>query len=851
MTSFFKNFIFWFVLFLVMLHQSLFAQQRGQYISRSVTVAEYCRFLNCVAATDCYHLYDPKMEHAPAMIKRHGRPGKYDYECSQFIGDITISYVNRLSQARFCNWKENGEKPHSTETGVYDLTSLTNGADALGFLFLPEPNAHYRLDAKFNNVDPMLGLGSGDGFVMECKADRSISPDDKNDSCLGADVLCLEKGLENNTPNVPLLGSPLIESSTKEGSSTASKTAGTTISPIAITANLCPIKIKLIVIDDPGNEPSSVEQGGWGAVSNIFQIGETDITAEQYCTFLKAVATNNDYYELYDTNMGSDSNIACITRSGESGSYDYQVIPGREKFPITYISAGRAAAFCNWMENIENNKPIEGEESLLKGAFDITYTTNYFYKNIITPPTKNFNGTTTPGSISTTITGTNIYTSVLANTNARWSLPTEDQWCKAAYYKKALVGMDGFTKHPPLYYLYGTGDNTSPNNSIEVAQSSHNAANFCLVDSDNGLHYTEAEAPHITPVGFFKKTKSPFGLYDMSGNVDQLVLFENKDEAGTRYWAFSVRGGSWKSTHSSFERMPADGSIKADTGEIGVTSLRRPINLATTTNTIGFRLVYNAPPSPESYAHEFRYGALRIGARFWSALKQTGEDINPFSSKYRHKVNSAGMDFYNWSFGMIVPEFWHSVLVELYNMEFSPIAIGNVTEETSFQYLGRVLNHVAITTVQYTYDIVKAFGRAVNGTLFKGIGLAAKIATNLLPNAAEGAVAVATTTAAETTAATAGVVSASAVATLPGAVATLPGAVATLPGAMATLPGALATLATVAEVAGLSTPLGVAFFSATMVSGVVCSYYGDDITDAMGGFGQILNGGLHLWYRKW
>ncbi|MBX9742065.1 MAG: formylglycine-generating enzyme family protein [Chthoniobacterales bacterium] len=655
MASFFKNFIFWFVLFLVMLHQSLFAQQRGQYISRSVTVAEYCRFLNCVAATDCYHLYDPKMEHAPAMIKRHGRPGKYDYECSQFIGDITISYVNRLSQARFCNWKENGEKPHSTETGVYDLTSLTNGADALGFLFLPEPNAHYRLDAKFNNVDPMLGLGSGDGFVMECKADRSISPDDKNDSCLGADVLCLEKGLENNTPNVPLLGSPLIESSTKEGSSTASKTAGTTISPIAITANLCPIKIKLIVIDDPGNEPSSVEQGGWGAVSNIFQIGETDITAEQYCTFLKAVATNNDYYELYDTNMGSDSNIACITRSGESGSYDYQVIPGREKFPITYISAGRAAAFCNWMENIENNKPIEGEESVLKGAFDITYTTNYVYKNIITPPTKNFNGTTTPGSISTTITGTDVYLSVLANTNARWSLPTEDQWYKAAYYKKAPVGMDGFAdrKHPPLYYLYGTGDSTCPNNSIEVAQSSHNAANFCLVDAANDLHYTQTEVPHITPVGFFKKTKSPFGLYDMSGNVDQWVLFNAgfRDD-GTQKWAFSLRGGSWKSTNNCMPIL-LNGALNVDTGELGVTSMRRVSSLLIATNTIGFRLVYNVSPT-ESPAHKVDYGVLRLGARFWDGLKQTWNDLSP--SYFIQNASTASMNILNWTFGLIIPE---------------------------------------------------------------------------------------------------------------------------------------------------------------------------------------------------
>ncbi|OHE79078.1 MAG: hypothetical protein A3F67_01680 [Verrucomicrobia bacterium RIFCSPHIGHO2_12_FULL_41_10] len=91
-----------------------------------------------------------------------------------------------------------------------------------------------------------------------------------------------------------------------------------------------------------------------------------DVTVEEYCVFLNAVATT-DTYGLYDETICSNtgvtqqfeaevefqkkSNIVSIERSGSPGYYYYEPIQGCEKLPITCISWFNQARFCNWLEN--------------------------------------------------------------------------------------------------------------------------------------------------------------------------------------------------------------------------------------------------------------------------------------------------------------------------------------------------------------------------------------------------------------------------------------------------------------------------------------------------------------------
>lgn len=649
MTSRFKDFLCCFFS-LIAFCQPSFSQEEIKYRAERVTVTAYCQFLKGVAATDRYNLYDPKMACDPPMINRQGLPGAYRYQVSKLAdSNGPILYVNRLSQARFCNWKENGEKNSDTETGVYNLTFITNGIDPLNFPLQAAIAARYRVSSSNDSTsDPLLGLGSSTAyFIIDHVVENDASFSKEANNLVMGDIGSTTEISKSESATDFLLGNaaPIrmgLLSGTSDPSSESSE-----VTPSIVTKNSHPITIDLVTIDAPNNPYDSKDYGALGAVTNIFQIGKYDVTAEQYCALLKAVATSDDRYGLYDTNMGADTNVACIIRIGETNPYDYAVIPGREKFPITYASGVRAARFCNWMEH---GQPIgvEGPETTEKGAFDLTYTTNVTTNYVTTPPVKNFNGTTTPGSVQPVIEKT-VSLAVTANMNAHWSLPTEDQWYKAAYYKKSTVGWDGFTNNDGCYYAYGTGADDIPTNGIQGAKSNKNAVNFCLDDN-----YTLTNGPHITPVGTFEKTKSPFGLYDMSGNVDQWTLFPNGAINGVTQWSFGVRGGSWQSRHTS-SGVKLDGSVDPDTGEIGKTSLRRIFPVGTKVNTIGFRLVYNVPPPLESYSHFIVSIPEKLGARFWDGIWQTLTDLNPFY--FICNASTASMDILNWTFGLIIPEF--------------------------------------------------------------------------------------------------------------------------------------------------------------------------------------------------
>ena len=624
---------------------AVFADGTTTSVPYRATISEYRTFLQSTAVTDNYNLYDPKMGMDPPMIKRHGLPGAYKYTVSKMAyPDDPITYVNRMSQARFCNWKENtkhGAKSSTTETGVYDLSSMANGSDGIAFSFQAAPNATYFLSSNNNTLgisDAMLG-----GDSTYC----TLSHMEKNDSA------------PNNNPGLLGGAGPETVTLSSDDDRAGNNYLGGLYDPknfpssLAISSHPYPllaavtdpppntnlITISLVTIDDPKNANDEATYGYLGSVSTVFQMGQYDVTAEEYSACLNAVATINDDRFLYDTNMGADSTIACITRSSNVSSsagsdssaitYSYAVIPGREKFPITYISYTRAARFCNWMEN---GQPVgvEGPGTTETGSFDITRTTNYA-TNITTNYVRDITGKITGTNFTTNITIAGIIPSVTPMTNALWSLPTEDQWYKAAYYKKPTVGLDGFANSDSIYYIYGTASDDLPSNSIAGAASSKNSANFCLDGA-----YTMTSPPYITPVGTFKKTKSPFGLYDMSGNVDQWIINH------------SVRGGSWQSTNSSLS-PDNDGTIVTDTGDIGVSSMRRPMDGSTRTNTLGFRLVYNAPPPPESRAQFLENIPVMLGIRFWDGLKATTHDVN--LRYFIPHMGTAGMDTLNWTFG--------------------------------------------------------------------------------------------------------------------------------------------------------------------------------------------------------
>jgi sulfatase modifying factor 1 len=93
------------------------------------TNQQYTEFLNSVAATDTYSLYNASMgSNARGGITQSGASGSYTYAAKPNMGDKPVNYVSWFDAARVSNWLMNGgTSSSSTETGAYTLSGSTSG----------------------------------------------------------------------------------------------------------------------------------------------------------------------------------------------------------------------------------------------------------------------------------------------------------------------------------------------------------------------------------------------------------------------------------------------------------------------------------------------------------------------------------------------------------------------------------------------------------------------------------------------------------------------------------------------------------------------------------------------------
>lgn len=265
------------------------------------------------------------------------------------------------------------------------------------------------------------------------------------------------------------------------------------------------VQLDLVTVGNPGNagEWAGESYGGYGpnricgAVAYTYRIGKFEVTTGQYTAFLNAVAAT-DSYGLYSANMWSAADGCKIERMGTSGSYSYRVAADWANRSVNYVSWGDAVRFCNWLTNgqptgMQNSSTTEDGSYVLNGA-----------------------------------TGTAALMAVTRKADARFVLPTEDEWFKAAYHKN-----DGVTGN---YWDYPTGTNApnEPGNNL-LSPDPGNSANFRIGTSDDSIG-----APYWrTEVGEFENSASAYGTYDQSGNVWEFN--ETAMDATTRV----MRGGAY------------------------------------------------------------------------------------------------------------------------------------------------------------------------------------------------------------------------------------------------------------------------------------------------------------------
>lgn len=161
-----------------------------------------------------------------------------------------------------------------------------------------------------------------------------------------------------------------------------------------------------------GNPGNAADTTGYGAVPYAYKIGKYEVTNDEYCEFLNAVAKTDDN-ALYDGRMshdGDDDNYGGIVRSGDSGSYSYTVRDGMGKKPVNYVTVPSCARYANWLSNGQGK------------------------------------GDTETGSY--TVTGDEVKVpdhADLAKGNApKWVIASENEWYKAAYYDGSKQGYWAF-----------------------------------------------------------------------------------------------------------------------------------------------------------------------------------------------------------------------------------------------------------------------------------------------------------------------------------------------------------------------------------------------------------------------
>ena len=256
------------------------------------------------------------------------------------------------------------------------------------------------------------------------------------------------------------------------------------------------LSVEMVEVGNPNNADDTASNnlgGNSGAVGYTYSIGKYEVSNAEYTIFLNAVDPNGvNAVDLYDLRMGGDVRAGITFTATNPDGSKYAVKPNFGDKPVIYVSFYDAMRFCNWLHN---------------GAEEGSDTENGAYT--LLPAVDPLTGSPTNG------------VTVIRNAGAKFALPTEDEWYKAAYYQPQALGGDSDN-----YWLYPTGGNVVPNAGTPPGTAP--AANYNAAGSVNDL----------TNVGAYSTTVGFYGTFDMAGNVSEWT--ETRD--GSRR---VIRGGSW------------------------------------------------------------------------------------------------------------------------------------------------------------------------------------------------------------------------------------------------------------------------------------------------------------------
>ena len=337
---------------------------------------------------------------------------------------------------------------------------------------------------------------------------------------------------------------------------------GVTVSALLMADPARAISISWVTVGNPGNP---ADTNFTGAVAAEYRIMAFEFTNSQYAAFLNAVdPAGVNPNSIYNPAMGTGR--GGILNSGSQTGARYVVAPNMGDKPVNYVSWFDAARVANWLHNGQGNGDTE------TGAYTLA--------NSVAAP------------------------ALAVNVGARFWIPTEDQWYKAAYFNAAANGgAGGYSAYPHGFAHAAPVDATAEGvgriGEVTPVQSAP-YANFQAQATWNGLW------GNVTSVGT-NGAPSFYGAYDMAGNVAEWS--EPVSQNGIDRSTLPVRGGTWLNT------LPTDLSSSA----------RFTKAVAIEDDELGFRLV---SPVPEPAALGLASGGL-VAAVLWRVSRIRRRQAKP------------------------------------------------------------------------------------------------------------------------------------------------------------------------------------------------------------------------------
>ena len=294
--------------------------------------------------------------------------------------------------------------------------------------------------------------------------------------------------------------------------------------------------MEFVKITQPGNRPDRIM---YGCVPYEYEIAKCQLSNAEWCEFLNAVEEKWERCEkcegceklgLWHKDMESGvlGGIARSRTSGqESASPLFTVKPGWEKKPVVYVDYLSLCRYCNWLTSGD----IE------RGSYDLS------------------------GDMPKRVVG------------AKYFLPNDAEWYKAAYYDCSIVrlfglfdwilGKGGYWNYPTQSNEIPTQDqvNFERGDCLSPLALTPQSNNQTIKQSNNSYYY-------LTDVDAYADHPSPWGVLQMGGNAWEMLEDVAKLKGckveklkGCGYedrWLNTYRGGSFGYTETGLSKFNCD-----------------------------------------------------------------------------------------------------------------------------------------------------------------------------------------------------------------------------------------------------------------------------------------------------